>query len=217
MTEICSNANFKIIQKAQIFQLEFTYPSPILCHSLVKTKLLRAATIVDDYKQIVFKASSVQVLNDKKKRMSEVAAMVTTLSVQLKYMIDELGATFIGFNTENVIVIDSDRFVFLDAELINNIGENGSIMISKPFVDTDFFFSPEMKQVTKLPTSLHYKTCYFSLGCLLLYSLFGKERFDEGKERYNYKGQNTYNNTKLHCLISRCLVEDPEKRTIIFI
>ena len=62
MTESYSNLQgCKIIQNANLFTIEFTYPSPVVCHSLVKTRILRGATISDDYKQVIFKAYSVQV------------------------------------------------------------------------------------------------------------------------------------------------------------
>ncbi len=33
--------------------------------------------------------------------------------------------------------------------------------------------TPEMLRITELPSQVHYKTSYFSLGCLLLYALTG--------------------------------------------
>jgi len=243
MSELYSNANFKIIQNdknAQIFCIEFAYPSPILCHSLVKTKILKGATIVDDYKQVVFKAYSMQLYNmlEDKHSIEFAANLVGSLGEQLKYMVLDNGAIFCGYNTENIIIIDGTKAAFLDADLIGEIEEDGRVMISKPFKVCDFFFSPELKDLTKkgltkkgltkLPIKVHYKTAYFSLGFLLLHTLFGKEVFDEFYKEYLFNGyeelvikkyMDTYalRETKLYWLICRCLVQEPEKRSILFI
>jgi len=229
MTELYSNDNFKIIQKKNLFSIEFVYPNPVLCHSLVKTKILRGATILDDYKQVVFKAYSVQLFTEvANKSIYMGAAIIDCISSQLKYMANEFSVTFVGFNIENIIIIDGERFVFLDCDLINEIDDNNTIMISKPFKNSDFFVSPEMKRVTSLPSRVHYKTAYFSLGCLLLHTLLGKEIFDGFYQEYllventndilnKYLELLTCKDTKIYWLICRCLVEEPEKRSILFI
>jgi serine/threonine protein kinase len=92
--------------------------------------------------------------------------------------------------------------------------------ISCPFNVTDFFASPELLKITELPSQVHYKTSYFSLGCLLLYALTGGDDFykDYFKDKpHEYLNQLHFKNTKLYWLLSRCLVEEPEKRSILFI
>ena len=231
MTELYSNAHFKIIQNANLFTIEFTYQSPVVCHSLVKTRILRGATISDDYKQVIFKAYSVQLycqeMHTHKSNMA--ATLADSLGGQLKYMIDVLGHSFLGFNAENIIVIDGDRYAFLDCDLVCKInGDNETIMVNQLFNDYDFFVSPELK-VKVLTKKVHYKTAYFSLGCLLLYTLLGKEIFDGIYQEYllaannnstaiflKYMDLSPYKETKLYWLICRCLVEEPEKRSILF-
>lgn len=232
MVSIYSSNHFKIIQNdnnEHLYCIEFTYPSPILCNSLVKTKLLKGATITHDYKQIIFKAYSVQMYNtiDLKSRTNFAATLAANLTLQLKYIADEYGAVFCGYNTENIVVIDGTKSAFLDADLLGDIEEHGTIMISKPFMVSDFFFSPEMKLVKKLPAKVHYKTAYFSLGCLLLHALLGQESFDEFYQEYlsgtedlviqKYLDTCVIRETKLYWLICRCLVQEPEKRSILFI
>ena len=90
-----------------------------------------------------------------------------------------------------------------------------------------YFFSPEMKRVIKLPAKVHYKTAYFSLGCLLLHALLGEEIFDVFYQEYlldsedlvikKYLDLCPIRETKLYWLICRCLVQEPEKRSILFI
>lgn len=232
MVSIYSSNHFKIIQSDKnphLYCIEFSYPSQILCNSLVKTKLLKGATITDDYKQIIFKAYSVQMYNtiDVKNRTNFAATLADNLTIQLKYMAREYGVAFCGYNAENIIVIDDTKAAFLDDDLLVDIEENDTIMISKPFMVSDFFFSPEMKGVVKLPARVHYKTAYFSFGLLLLHALLVQETFDEFYQEYlsgsedlviqKYLDICAIRETKLYWLICRCLVQEPEKRSILFI
>jgi len=236
-TELYSNDSLKIIRSSEnkyIYRIEFAYPSPILIHSLIKTKLLRGATCTDDYKLLTFKAYSVQMYDKStKKNIYSVGNMVATLAAQLKYMYDTYSVTFVGFNTEKIIVIDDTKFLFLDGDLIKEIDEDtNTIMISEPFNRGEFFFSPEMENITnnQLPVYIHYKTSYFSLGCLLFYALLteelattfykdylSEERIDDIVNKYLNTHTTSFKETKLYWLICRCLVEEPEKRSIVFI
>jgi hypothetical protein len=81
-----------------------------------------------------------------------------------------------------------------------------------------------MLKIKELPSQVHYKTSYFSLGCLLLYALTGGSFSLTGGDDFykdyfynEYLNQLHFKNTKLYWLLSRCLVEDPGKRTILFI
>lgn len=232
MVLIYINTNYKIIQNdknAHLYCIEFSYPNQVLCNSLVKTKLLKGATIADDYKQIVFNAYSVQMYNeiDAPFRTNFAAILGGNLAIQLKYMATHYGAVFCGYNTENVIVIDEKKSAFLDADLITYIEENDDIIMSTLFKESDFFFSPELKGVIKLPMRVHYKTAYFSLGCLLLHVLLGEEAFEDFYKEYlsgseelviqKYIDGCVIRETKLYWLICRCLVQEPEKRSILFI
>jgi hypothetical protein len=227
-----TNSNFKIIQNDNneyLYCIEFNYPCQILCNSLVKTKILRGATISEDYKQIVFKAYSVQMYNelDKKYGIHLSAIIADSLSAQLKYMVDTYNVTTNGFNTEKIIVIDDIKAAFLDDDLIAEIDNDSCISIHHRFDVSNFFFSPEMKNINKLPARVNYKTTYFSLGCLLLHALLGREVFEDFYQEYlldsedltikKYLDTCAIRETKLYWLICRCLVQEPEKRSILFI
>lgn len=228
MTEIFSNSHLKIIQNIKsphVYSIYFETSNPILIHSLVKTHILRGATYSDDYTSIRFAAYSVQKLNDIFATMTaqKVATMVATLGAQLKYMMDEYFHTFLGFNAENIIVID-DKYVFLDGEMIveiDNKTNTGMIYSLDGLGDT--FLSPELKNISSFPVKVHYKVSYFSLGCLLCYALLGDHTFykeylsSESNSIIHFLDVHPIKDTKLYWLLERCLIEEPEKRSIIFI
>lgn len=243
MVEIFVNDSLKIIQDKNnktMYKIEFNYPCPSLIRSLTKTHIIQG-TITDDYTTLRFKAHSVkpfpQFIEEQNKiRGSKVlsinlaAKMLSSLSTQLSHLITKESQTIIGYAPENIIVINGETFAFLDSELVAYIDPVGKEMaiISCPFKVTDFFASPEILKIKELPSYVHYKTSYFSLGCLLLFALTGgrlegedfyKEYLKELKceKVHEYLTGLHFKNTKLYWLLSRCLVEDPEKRSILFI
>jgi len=248
MTEIYSNNSLKIIQDKNnktIYTIDFLYRNEALIRSLIKTYIIQGGTITDDYSSLRFKAQSVKSFPQFMEEQSKVrgknslsinlaANMISSLTEQLSHLIRKESKTIIGYAPENIIVINEKTFAFLDSELVADIDPVGKEMatISCPFNVTDFFVSPEVFRIKELPSYVHYKTSYFSLGCLLLYALTeGKEDFynEYLKEVncnniYEYLNRSSFalnqlhfKNTKLYWLLSRCLVEEPEKRSILFI
>jgi len=237
MTSLFSNTNFKLFcnpKKSNIFRITFSYPSRVLCQSIVFTKMLRGATIIDDYRTVIFNAVSVEPFQTKHFRtVSQTARLVFSLTTQLQYMVRECSHTFLGYNTENLLVIDGQKVIFLDTSLVNEIDEDGcSVALVSTFEESDFFFSPELKRVKEFPFYIHYKTVYFSLGCLLLkcilneetYKKFDKEYLESDKEYLKYDNiVKRYmdccplKDTKLYWLTLRCLAMEPEKRSVLFV
>ena len=243
MVEIFVNDSLKIMQDKNnktMFKIEFNYPCPALIRSLTKTHIIQG-TITDDYTTLRFKALSVKsfpqfIEQQKRARGSPhlsinlAANMISSLTQQLSHLITKESQTIIGYAPENIIVLNDNTFAFLDSELVAEIDPVGKEMatISCPFKVTDFFASPEILKITELPSYVHYKTSYFSLGCLLLYALTegrleGDDFYKEYLKELNCEKINEYltglhfKNTKLYWLLSRCLVEEPKKRSILFI
>jgi len=240
MAEVYSNDSLKIIQdknNKSMYKIEFNYPCPALIRSLTKTGIIQGGTITDDYSTLRFKAVSLksfpQFMEDQYKvrgypnlSINLAAKMISSLSAQLSHLITKESQTIIGYAPENIIVINDQTFAFLDSELIAEIDPVGKEMatISCPFKVTDFFASPEILKIKELPSQVHYKTSYFSLGCLLLFALTGGEDFYKEylkelkcEKVHEYLTGLHFKNTTFYWLLSRCLVEEPEKRSILFI
>jgi len=228
MTQIYSNENVKIIKEknTSLFKMELIYSDKKLINSLIKTKIIQGGTATDDYRTLKFKATSVRSLKDfhKKLTINETITLVANLTHQLKYLITQENHTILGYAPENIIVIDEKKFAFLGSELFANIEADNNILLSYPFTTNEFFVSPELLKITELPSYVHYKTAYFSLACLAIYVLLSEPDFYN--EYLNHKNSETILNclnlhpvkdTKLYWLLSRCLVEEAEKRSILFV
>ena len=219
--------NWKIIEENnKIFKIIFNYPNLVLINSLLKTKILQGATSSDNYKMIKFKADSVKSLHQFQVEtgkpalhINQVASLITNLSSQLNYLLKVESHTIIGYNPENIIVINEKIFAFLGGEFISRVNNNMAL-ISYPFTPHDFFLSPELLKIKTLPSNVHYKTAYFSLGCLALHLLLPDNDFYLKQEQIDMEkllNSSPIKHTKLYWLLSRCLVLDPENRSILFI
>ena len=145
--------------------------------------------------------------------------------------------TIIGYTATHVIVINDKKFAYLGSEFVseikpidpdqdlnqdNNLGNKTQICY--PFSPTDFFVSPELLKIKELPSHVHYKTAYFSMACLIIYALLNNDDFYTEYLQHHQSDKiiaalhpHPINGTKLYWLLSRCLLEDPERRTILLI
>jgi hypothetical protein len=236
MREILLNGNIKIVYEKNIYKIDFKYSCYQLIKSLLKTNIIQGGTCDEYYKTIKFRAESVKTLKEyiKEKTLinsrkglfiSDTAKLIKSLSRQLDYLIRSEFCVFLGYNPEEIIVINDEKFAFLGSELVVSINpENEMAMISSPFSKRNFFISPELFLVTEIPYYIHYKTSYFSLGLFIIYVLLGDDNFYNDYLLNNYSEKvldildnHIIKNTRIYWLLSRCLVEDPRKRSIILI
>jgi hypothetical protein len=237
MEIIFENEYLSIIKEGRLYKIEFESPSPEIANSLLKTRIIRDGTINDSYQILYFKALKVRTLKQyqeyhkecsgkKNFTVNQIALMVRSLTIQLEYLLTYENQTLLGYNPEEIIVIDDEKFAFLGSELVAEIDSGGSSLaiISCPFSSSEFYFSPEILKIKEIPSYVHYKTCYFSLACLLIYCIEGNDEFYKNYindininklieilENYPIK------DTKIHWIIKRCLKEIPEDRSIIYI
>lgn len=241
MIEIYANDYLNIIEERgkNIFKINFVYQNAVLIESLLKTRIIQGGTSSEDYKILKFKAQTVKTFSqfkdeykckrgNSKISINDSLIILTNLSQQLNYIIKMYSKTFIGYSSENIIVINDRQFIYLGCQYLSDIYDNEMTLISCPFTQNDFFVSPELLNINEIPSYVHYKTSYFSLGLFLLYILTNddekyndylkeKQQFlrfakiDEWLKTLHVKY------TKVYFLLSRSLVEDPSSRNILFI
>ena len=229
------NENIKIKKEDSLFKIDFKYTSYDIINSILITNIIKGGSADDSYKSITFKADSVKTLtqyhNEKKKQhgrknmlVSDIAKLIRSLVIQISYLIDKEEKTIIGYNPNEIIVINDEKFAFLGSDLIANINHKGMSVISFPFTPTDFFASPELLKIEEIPSLIHYKTSYFSLALLILYCLLGDNEFYSDYLNKKHSGEllellnnHPVKDTKIYWLLSRCLVEEAKKRSILLI
>ena len=238
---IISKDDFKIIQEENnTFAIQFSnYNSEAIIKSITKTRIILGATATDNFQTLIFKASSVKSLQQFKEELFQitgshslppnlVAKLAADLGRQFSYLIGQYGMTIIGIAPENIIVINETNFIYLSCEYLEKIDQNNdTFMICFPVEPSAFYAAPELLNVTELPSYVNYKTSYFSFGCLLLYALLENNEFYNEyiketntlrhKKIIEYLNRLSISGTKLYWFIERCLVIEPENRSIFFI
>lgn len=217
------------------FIINFEYRNPKLINSLIKTKLISGASCDEIYKMVKFKADNIKSLQQfldssyekHGKRgliVPDIAKMVRSLSRQLHYLLEKENVSPVGYNPNDIIVINDEKFLFLGTEWMENIDEDDKIIISSPFHSKDFFISPELLNIKSIPSYIHYKTSYFSLACLVIYAITTEYEFyedylreKEPKQILEVLNNHPIQDTRLYFLLSRCLLKEPKERSIIYI
>jgi hypothetical protein len=237
MEAIVKAENYDIYKLGKsIYKITFSHTSYSLVTSLVRSRLIAGSSSDEYYKTITFKAETVKTLHQyldeytvrtgkKALLVSHAVKVVRSLVKQLSYLLEKCSSTIIGYNLEDIIVINDETFAFLGSEFVAKIDAATEMsMISCPFKPTDFFFSPEMFEITELPAYVHFKTSYFSLACLAINLLLGDDEYYseyiKDKQSANileYLSNHPIKETKLYWLLSRCLVEQPNNRSILLI
>jgi hypothetical protein len=237
MNIIISKDDFKVSHnpdKNQYkFKILFTFYSEELIKSITKTKIILGATTTEKYDILIFNATSVKTFDEFHKDQTKtngtrrlpihiISKIIHDLSIQLKYLILYENHSFLGYNTENIIVIDDNKFVYLTNEYLKEIkiynNNKETIMVSSPFTETDFFLSPELMKIKEIPTYVHYKASYYSLGNLILYLFTEEDNVDTNVLYKNNILINTHiKGTKLYWLLERMLDKNPKNRSILLL
>jgi hypothetical protein len=222
MNEFLSTDEFSIYKNEKDnteFTIQFTTSSESLINSMIKTKQIIGSSISDDYKSLTFRASSIKSLKKYLSKRENITydntlKLIWSLTKQLHYLITIEHECFYEFIIENIIVVDDDKFIYISNEDLLKLSKSNKIQFTKPF-NREGFISPEVFKINKIPSELNYKTIYYSLAVLAVYFLFDKNI--NNNDLSNEENLKPIEGTKLYGLLIRCLYEDPERRTIIYI
>ena len=139
--------DFKILQNERnpsVFFIVFFKNSKALINSITKTKILLGTTIYDNFTSFSFKATSVKTFKQYQEYLktkngninmpyNDILKMIYHLTNQLKYVVENENMSFIGYNPENIIVFDNNKFAYISSELPDPNEYASSIKIT-PFL-----------------------------------------------------------------------------------
>lgn len=235
MTKLISNNEYDVFKDPKIdtsFYISLKKSNASLLNSLVRTHIILGSSIIDNYQTLHFKAASLESYEKykdtlyanngtKKFPYKTLLKMVYFLSKQLKYLITSEEKCFYEFNPEYIMVIDETKFIYLSGSHLLEMDEN-HIQIIRPFIlnnekNNIDFVSPELRKIKEIPSNLHFKTIFYSMACLIIFSLTNEiintdTNIDEMEEKLT-----SIKETKLYWLIKRCLDIEPEKRVLLLV
>jgi hypothetical protein len=241
---IFNNEIFKIYKDSQRenrFQIESNIPVKNIFSSF--TKLLIGTTITNDNKSLFFKAKSILSLRKYQSYLKktqgisrfsydQLITFIYCFVKQLNYLIKQENQCFYKYTLDNIIVIDYQTFLYLGYSHLKPINENNSLSFTTTFCK-DGYISPSLNKINTIPSQIHYKTIYYSLG-LVAIDLFSKDEMkeelleEEEQEEQEEQEKNlkkkepilsiqSIQGTKLYAFLERTLNEEVTKASFIFI
>lgn len=137
--------------------------------------------------------------------------IINSLSIQINYLL-EYNYGFYGIDIDDIIVLNDKYFIIISSEklLKLDINCNPDLLKINKLIHIPFFHNPEIKQITQLPSSIHYKCIYYSIGLLIIYCIFG----EINDQHLNLQ---LINSTKLYYFLERCLSPNVSDRHLLFI
>jgi hypothetical protein len=207
-----------------VYKIHFKYPCKSIINSVLKTRLINGGSTDQMYKTLTFKATSVSSLREEKHSVASIVHVLECQTKQLEYLIQTEHKTMVGYNPTHIVVINDTTYLYVSDEYLVDIEEDNNITIGFPFSCKDFFIAPELLKMSKIPSKIHYKSCYYSLALLVIYMLMGNDDFynqylsNPSKENALKAFEfHSLKYSKLYWLLSRCMNETISDRSILFI
>jgi hypothetical protein len=210
---------------------DFTYSIEIYGEyklPLYKTinNVLKSSFFSDETKTIIFSAEKIETLKDyllvqPNQTMSQEKCikMIDELTKQIMYL-KKLQYGFYGFDINDILVIDETTFILCSSNYLLPIErDNKHIFFYSP-INYPYFLDPKLFQLTTLPSSIHFKCSYYSLGVLILFCLLNNYLLVGNEIKSQAEIENILyplRNTKIYWFLKRCFETDIDKRVLLLI
>lgn len=194
-------------------------------NSLIKTNILNNSFIdvLDDC--ICFTAETVEPLKDflfkenTNTKLTNIQSiqLLKTITRQIKYL-EGINYTFYGFNIDDILVINETKYIIVSSEHIKHI-QDTEMIFNYPF-NIPYFSSPEILKLTNLPSKQHYKSCYYSLGALLVFCVLNKNLLVGNEIKSDKELDELLEpiyDTNIYWFLKRCLNSDVNKRVLLLV
>lgn len=173
--------------------------------------LFITAENVETLKAYLFKKSQL------KMSQSKCIKMIDELTKQIIYL-KKTGYGFYGFDLNDIVVIDEDKFIICNSNFLLPIQDN-QIWFYSP-IKKPYFMDLEINKLTTLPSKIDYRCAYYSLGVLLVFCLLNNNLLVGNEQKSVEEVESILSplkNTKIYWFLKRCLDSNIEKRVLLLI
>jgi hypothetical protein len=185
--------------------------------SIDDTNILSNTFYNDESETIIFTAETVVTLTSFIKKgcltMSQAIKMINDLSKQIAHLETNRFA-FYGYDLDDIIVINDTIFIIVNTSKLLDVVED-NIIFNSP-IKLPYFSNPEVDKLTNLPSTINYRSSYYSLGALTLFCLLNLYIYSELETHIDNILQPLYY-TKMYWFLKRSLHKKSEQRLLLFI
>jgi hypothetical protein len=176
-----------------------------------------------DEGSLFFSAESVKDLksylqeNNFKMPQNKCIMMIDDLTKQIIYL-RKKNYGFYGFNIEDILVLDDNKFIICNCQYLLPIIEDNIIFYSP--ITKPYFSNPEIININELPSKINYKCSYYSLGLLIIFCFLNKYLLKGNEintEEEIEKHIICLKDTKIYWFLKRCLKTEIKKRELLLI
>jgi hypothetical protein len=214
--------SFSTNDETHMTTLTLPTSNKILLQSL--SPFVKGLTIHGLHTKAKFHASSVMRFTEFKQEnqitMKTIEQLIKNLTNQLHYLSKEYNHTFYRINPKDIIVIDFSQFLYVSLDDLmpitttNTTNPINEIIFTVPFCK-DYYISPELKEITSLPSTINAKTIYYSLGLFIIDLLYSFFSIKERKSPKTIPPQIKY--TKLYWFLHKATLPNPKERHLLFV
>ena len=171
----------------------------------------------DLIKKFTIKADSVTTLKEllKKHKNKLPYELCMELLYNIGNQIQTLERFYLGIpciELDDIIVVNDKTFLFLNSDKLIDI-KSQQLEIEQP-IKKSMFFSPELKEIKKIPANISYKSSFYSLGSLIVFCYYHKQLDINSEISLQIKSLYT---SKLYWSLLRLLEKDTSKRHYLII
>ena len=213
MTKIIENNELEVNKVKNTIQFKIKKNNFTNFYELIK-KILTQNT-----NNFTIKGKTIIGLNDliKKEPLSyrKADALFQYLFLQIKDLHkNNLGILYFDLSDIYFIEVSDDEFYFLllKTDKIQKIKDNHLEILEILPKKSSLFFSPELKSAKSFPKKINFKTIYYSLALIILFSL---KKIKNTIDIENHI--ESLQETPLYWALQRCLTKDVKNRTLLYI
>jgi hypothetical protein len=205
-----------------------------LFYSIININIVNSSNIINDNTDysLIIKASSIKSFAQFKKEQKiknnmnklpyiMILMLINSLTKQLHYLLEKESKCFYTFTTDNIIVIDDCKFLYLSNEHLKEV-KNNNIHIYSPISKTIGYLSPEIQKASSIPIIINYRTIFYSLGLFVVSNLCNEIEENNNIAHFHISSaENVFplslKDNKLYYFLKRCLHDNPNKRYLLYV
>jgi len=211
--------NFTIDNKHASVSIRLKTPNEKFLKSIAKLNFIVAPSLDASFSEIQSIGSTIVTLSnwmEKKHSLSynTVCRLIWCLYQQQHMLTETSDFCFYNLAIEDIVVIDNWHFICCNPNLCSPLSFERKILFKKPFIKNRFS-SPELMNITCIPSSTSIETFYYSLASVAFFCLF-RTVFCHSDLETSLLFDSILE-TKLYWFLKRALEIESTKRKCIFI